>query len=92
MADITIKPGAATADAAQIDSIVSQITADMDTLNSAINRNIPDGVETTWSEEVKANWDHYYSSDIPDTMGQMALSASNLRQAVDDALSYSKQV
>lgn len=91
MSVITINPGAATDDAAQIDSIVRQIEADMDTLNSCINKNIPDGVDTNWSEEVKANWDKYYTGDIPETMSDMTLSANNLRVAVDQALAYSNE-
>ena len=89
--NITINPGAATDDAAQIDSIVSQIEEDMQVLDAAIKRNIPDGVQTTWSETVKANWDSYYSADVPAAMEDMKLSAANLRLAVEQALSYDQE-
>ncbi len=89
--NITINTGAATDDAAQIDSIVSQMQSDMETLNSAIKRNIPDGVQTTWSDQVRANWESYYSADVPAAMEDMKLSASNLRLAVEQALSYDQE-
>ena len=53
--NITINPGAATDDAAQIDTIVGQIEQDMQTLDAAIKRTIPDGIQTDWSETVRGN-------------------------------------
>ena len=89
--NITINPGAATDDAAQIDSIVSTMQEDMETLDNAIKRNIPDGVQTTWSDTVRSNWEGYYSSDIPQAMEDMKLSATNLRLAVEQALAYDQE-
>ncbi len=89
--NITITPGAATQDAAQIDSIVSNIESSMEVLDAAIKRNIPDGIETTWSEEVRNNWETYYSNDVPAAMADMKQSATNLRMAVEKALKYSGQ-
>ncbi len=89
--NITINPGAATEDAAQIDSIVSQIQSDMETLDGAIKRNIPDGVQTSWSDTVRANWEGYYNADVPAAMEDMKLSAANLRLAVEQALSYDQE-
>lgn len=89
--NITINPGAATDDASQIDSIVSNIEASLEVLDGAIKRNIPNGVQTTWSEEVRNNWETYYSSDVPAAMQDMKLSATNLRMAVDQALKYSAE-
>lgn len=89
--NITINPGAATDDAAQIDSIVSTIESNLETLDAAIKRNIPNGVQTTWSDEVRNNWETYYSADIPAAMADMKLSATNLRMAVDQALKYSNE-
>ena len=89
--NITINPGAATDDAAQIDSIVSQMEEDMQVLDAAIKRNIPDGIETTWSDTVRANWENYYTADVPDVMENMKLSATNLRLAVDQALKYDQE-
>lgn len=87
--NITITPGAATEDAAQIDSIVETMENCMETLDAAIKRNIPDGIETTWSDEVKNNWCQYYGSDVPEAMAEMKQSATNLRMAVEAALKYS---
>lgn len=89
--ELRINPGAATDDAAQIDSIVSQMEEDMQVLDAAIKRNIPDGIETTWSDTVRANWENYYTADVPDVMENMKLSATNLRLAVDQALKYDQE-
>ena len=89
--NITITPGAATQDAAEIDSIVSSIESSMEVLDAAIKRNIPSGIETTWSDEVKNNWETYYSADVPEAMEEMKQSATNLRVAVDQATKYSGQ-
>ncbi len=89
--NITINPGAATDDAAQIDSIVSQIENDMQVLDAAIKRNIPEGIQTSWSEVVRENWQTYYSADVPAAMEDMKLSAANLRLAVEQALRYDQE-
>lgn len=89
--NITINPGAATDDAAQIDSIVTTMEENLETLNGAITRNIPNGVQTSWSETVRENWSTYYGADIPAAMADMKLSATNLRMAVDQALKYSSE-
>ena len=89
--NITITPGAATDDATQIDNIVSQMESNLETLDAAIKRNIPDGVQTTWSDEVRNNWETYYSAAVPAAMADMKLSATNLRMAVDQALKYSNE-
>ena len=89
--NITIKPGAAIQDAAQIDEIVSQIQEDMQTLDKAIKSAIPEGIQTNWSEQLREKWESYYTSEIPASMNDIKLSATNLRLAVDQALTYSKQ-
>ena len=89
--NITITPGAATDDAVQIDNIVAQMEASLETLDGAIKRNIPSGVQTSWSDEVRNNWETYYTADIPAAMADMKLSATNLRLAVDQALKYSNE-
>ncbi len=89
--NLTINPGAATEDAAQIDSIVNDIESAMETLDAAIKRNIPNGIETTWSDQVRNNWESYYGADVPEAMADMKLSATNLRLAVDESLKYSQE-
>lgn len=89
--NLTINTGAATDDAAQIDSIVATMEDNLETLNGAITRNIPNGVQTSWSETVRENWSTYYGADIPAAMADMKLSATNLRMAVDQALKYSSE-
>ena len=89
--NITINPGAATDDAAQIDSLVQSIQESMQTLDNAIKNTIPDGIQTTWSETVRENWESYYTADVPAAMEDMKLSAANLRLAVEQALQYDQE-
>ena len=89
--NLTINPGAATDDAAQIDSIIAAINTSMETLDAAIKQTIPAGIQTTWSETVKTNWESYYTADVPEAMEDMALSASNLRLAVEQSLAYDQE-
>lgn len=88
---LEIAPGAATEDASQIDSIIETIQSDMETLNNAITATIPDGIQTSWSETVRSNWEGYYSSDVPAAMEDMKLSATNLRLAVEKAVAYDQE-
>ena len=89
--NITINPGAATDDAAQIDSLVQSIEESAETLNNAIKNTIPSGIQTTWSETVRENWESYYTADIPAALEDMRLSATNLRLAVEQALNYDQE-
>lgn len=89
--NITINPGAATDDAAQIDSLVQSIEESAETLNNAIKNTIPSGIQTTWSETVRSNWESYYTADIPEALEDMRLSATNLRMAVEQALNYDQE-
>lgn len=88
--NITIRPGAATDDASQIDSIINSIRTSMEELNRIITSTIPSGIETDWSEEVLSNWNTYYGADVPAALEEMELSATNLRLAVEESLRYSK--
>lgn len=88
--NLTIIPGAATEDASQIDAIVEQIDKCMLELDSVIKRVIPDGVETDWSNKLRADWNTYYENSVKFAMEEMKLSAKNLRVAVDAALQYDK--
>lgn len=89
--NITITPGAATEDATQIDSIVDIMENCMQELDRAIKATIPEGVETSWSERVRENWEKYYTADIPNAMEEMKKSAANLRTAVEEALKYDQE-
>jgi len=89
--NVTLTPGAATDDAVQIDSIVETIQNDMQTLDNAIKATIPDGIQTSWSDTVRSNWESYYSSDVPAAMEDMKLSATNLRMAVEQVVAYDQE-
>ena len=89
--NITINPGAATDDAAQIDSLIQTIEESMETLDSAIKNTIPSGIQTTWSETVRENWENYYTSDVPSAMEDMKLSATNLTLAIEEASKYDRE-
>ena len=89
--NVTINEGAATEDAAQIDSIVATMQESMEVLNNTIKNTIPSGIQTTWSETVRENWEAYYTGDVPEAMETMKMSAANLRLAVQQVLAYSKE-
>lgn len=89
--NIQIRPGAATEDALQIESIIKSIQESMAKLNAAIDSTIPSGIETSWSETLKTNWKTYYGADVEEAMNSMALSATNLRRAVDEAIKYDQE-
>ena len=89
--NITINPGAATDDAAQIDTIVSNMMDNMEQLSTMIKNTIPAGIQTTWSATVRENWEKYYSADVPEAMEDMKKSAANLRLAVQQALAYDRE-
>ena len=88
--NITIVPGAATEDAAQIDDIVSKIEESMKELDSVIKNTIPEGIQTTWSESIRTQWEKYYTSDIPNAMENIKMSADNLRLAIEQVLQYNQ--
>ena len=88
--NITIVPGAATEDAAQIDEIVSRIEESMKELDSVIKNTIPEGIQTTWSESIRTQWEKYYTSDIPNAMENIKMSADNLRLAIEQVLQYNQ--
>ena len=85
--NLEIKPGAALADAEEIDSIVSRMKDAMEQLDTIIRNNMGSAgsgkqISTEWAGNLLAEWTNYYGEDIPATMEAMQLSASNLRQAV----------
>lgn len=88
---ITINLGEATDDATQIDSIVSTMEEDMQTLDKAIKSQIPDVIKTDWAYTVRSNWETYYSADVPEAMEAMKSSAENLRKAVEAAQRYNQE-
>lgn len=89
--NVTLNPNAAMDGASQIDKIVSDIDVAIQELDAVMKRNIPERVETTWSETVLSNWNRYYTGDVPAAMDAMKLSATNLRMAVDAVLKYSNE-
>ena len=50
--NLTIAPGAATEDVKEIEQIVNSIDESMTELNEIINRRIPSGVDTDWSNRL----------------------------------------
>lgn len=89
--NVELNPNAAMDGASQIDSIVTNIDSDLQTLDGVIKRHIPANVETSWSETVLSNWNQYYQGDVPAALDSMKLSATNLRMAVDAVLKYSNE-
>ncbi len=88
--NLTIMPGAATEDVAQIESLVQNIDEYMTELNDVIKKLIPSGIETDWSEELLNKWTECYNGSVQNAMEGMLLSAKNLKMAIDAALEYNK--
>ena len=88
--ELQIKPGAATDDAAEIESIVATIEKDMEALNEAFT-NTSGGMQLAWADEVRSNWQKYFNGDIPEAMAEMKTASHNLQAAVQAALEYSQQ-
>lgn len=89
--ELTIDTSASLEDAKQIESIVTQIKSDMETLNAGITSNIPEPVRTDWAETLLENWQQYYTADVPEAMDSMIASARNLELAVENAIKYSTE-
>ena len=89
--NVTINTGAALDDAAQIESIVSNLASDMETLDKAVRDTIPSGIQTQWSETLSDNWSKYYTADIPNALEDMKKSASNIQMAVQETEAYSQE-
>jgi hypothetical protein len=89
--NLEIIPGRATEDVKEIESIVDRIDVAMQELNEVINRLIPERLETQWSVELKENWTKCYNNSVQNAMDGMRASATNLQNAVNAALEYSKQ-
>ena len=60
-------------------------------LDRMIKDTIPAGIQTTWSDTVRTNWETYYNADVPEAMEEMKKSATNLRLAVQQALAYDRE-
>ena len=88
--NITINTEAAVEDVKKIEEIITSIDSCMRELDIAINKNIPERVETTWANEFKEVWKKYYEESIHNAMENMRLSAVNLQNAVDAALAYNE--
>ena len=88
--NITIAPGAAIEGATKIDDIVSKMQESMKLLDGVIKSTIPDGIQTTWAEAIRQDWEKYYTSDILSAIKELSLSADNLRLAVEQALQYNQ--
>ena len=88
--NITVQSEAALEDVKRIEEIITSIDRCMKELDVAIDKNIPQRVETQWSTDFKEAWKTYYGDSIQNAMENMRLSAVNLQNAVDAALEYNK--
>ena len=88
--NIEIIPGRAQEDVKEIESIVDSIDKAMKELDDVIRKLIPERLETQWSTELSENWKTSYNNSVQHAMDGMRASATNLQNAVDAALEYSK--
>ena len=88
--NLTIDTEEALDDAKNIDSIVSNISSSLESLDKIIEDNIPEHVETLWSTKLLDEWKEHYQNSIKNSMEGMKASAGNLKEAVDTATNYSE--
>ena len=86
---LIVKSDKAKEGAKNILDIVEAIRRTMDELDNAVKNNIPNKVETQWSDTLRSNWQNYYTGDIPEVMAGMRTSATNIQTAVRAAEAYS---
>lgn len=85
-----IAEGVALDSVSQIEKIVTDFNADMDTLNNILTHQIDEGIQTDWAQLVKSNWTQYYNNDIENTKSEMLASAKNLENAVTAWKQYNR--
>lgn len=88
---ITIRTEAARQDAAQLTSIINTIQTELENLEVAIKKNIPEEIETDWATELRREWEAHYNREIPEAIEQMKLSAANLETVIANAETFSQQ-
>ena len=62
------------------------IERSMEELDNVMQACIPSAVDTTWSNQVKENWDKYYKADVPAAMQDMKFSL-----AVEQAMKFDQE-
>ncbi len=94
--NLYINPNASTKDVEDINNIVSKVKRSMETLNDIITNQMGEEgsgkpISMEWAKVEQENWTKYYTADIPQTMDEMSLSATNLQNAVNEFLAYSQK-
>lgn len=74
----------------EINNIVSNLENTMASLDETIKKNIPDRIDTSWANELRADWQKYYNQEVVNVLEEMRLNGLYLRKAVNKALEYSK--
>ena len=74
----------------EINNIVSNLENTMASLDETIKKNIPDRIDTSWANELRADWQKYYNQEVINVLEEMRLNGLYLRKAVNKALEYSK--
>lgn len=88
--NLTINTDSVSSDALDIDTIVENMQQHLAELEKVIKDNIPSGVDTDWSNELKDDWVNFYNGPVEDGMESLKASAKALRDAVQAALEYNK--
>ena len=74
----------------EINNIVSNLENTMASLEKKKKKNIPDRIDTSWANELRADWQKYYNQEVMNVIEEMRLNGLYLRKAVNKALEYSK--
>ncbi len=89
---LKVNKKSALAAALEIDEIITKMNESMATLDDVIRETIPDRIDTTWSNELREDWQKYYNFNINENIEEMRKSGSLLRKAVEIALSFSNKI
>ena len=88
---LEIREGAVTDAAQQIHTIMTTIAEDMKAIDTTFKAEIPEGVDTKWSDTLLTNWETYYGQDVPKALEDISNAALALQDAVEAAVNYSNE-
>ena len=78
-------------DADEIQRVTKNMKDSFDDLNTFMQKYATSQIRTDWMDQVYANWQKYQEGDIPETLADMNLSATNIKNTVDESVKYSRE-
>ena len=84
-------PDSSVANADEIQRVTKNMKDSFDDLNTFMQKYATSQIRTDWMDQVYANWQKYQEGDIPETLADMNLSATNIKNTVDESVKYSRE-